>query len=120
MLHSLRFRLLIATLLIVLVTVSVMAVFASQRTAGEFRSYVEHSDRTRQRRFEFALTRAYAQTRTWQNIQPVIEEWEQVRITGTGHISAIESRPNNFSRIRRCVQQGAIPYVVQQWILFVE
>ncbi len=78
MLHSLRFRLLIATLLIVLVTVSVMAVFASQRTAGEFRSYVEHDDRTRQRRFEFALTRAYAQTRTWQNIQPVIEEWEQV------------------------------------------
>jgi len=78
MLHSLRFRLLIATLLIVLVTVSVMAVFASQRTAGEFRSYVEHGDRTRQRRFEFALTRAYGQTRTWQNIQPVIEEWEQV------------------------------------------
>ena len=78
MLHSLRFRLLIATLVIVLVSVSVMAAFASQRTAGEFRSYVEHDDRLRQRRFTFALTRAYAQTQTWQNIQPVIEEWGQV------------------------------------------
>jgi signal transduction histidine kinase len=77
-LHSLRFRLLGATLVVVLVTVSVMAVFASQRTAGEFRSYVAHDDRLRQRRFAFALTRAYAQTQTWQNIQPIIEQWGQV------------------------------------------
>ena len=78
MLHSLRFRLLLATLLIVLVTVTVMAVFASQRTAGEFRTYVEHGDRLRQRGLVFPLTRAYAQTQNWQNIQPVIEESSQV------------------------------------------
>ena len=78
MLHSLRFRLLMATLLVVLVTVSVMAVFASQRTAGEFRSYVEHGNSQQQRRFQFALARAYAHTQTWENIQPVIEEWGQV------------------------------------------
>ena len=77
MLHSLRFRLLIATLLIVLVTVSVMAVFASQRTAGEFRSYVEHDDRLRQRGLSQALSRAYAQAQNWQDIQPVIDEWSQ-------------------------------------------
>jgi signal transduction histidine kinase len=78
MLHSLRFRLLIATLLIVLVTVSVMAVFASQRTAGEFRSYVERGDRSRDRRLAFVLNRAYAQTRSWQNIQPALEDLSQV------------------------------------------
>ena len=78
MLHSLRFRLLLATLLIVLVTVTVMAVFSSQRTAGEFRTYVEHGDRLRQRGLVFPLTRAYAQTQNWQNIQSVIEESSQV------------------------------------------
>jgi signal transduction histidine kinase len=74
MLHSLRFRLLIATLLIVLVTVSIMAAFASQRTAGEFRNYVERGDRSRDRRLAFALNRAYAQTRSWQTIQPTVED----------------------------------------------
>jgi len=78
MLHSLRFRLLLATLLIVLVTVTVMAVFASQRTAGEFRTYVEHGDRLRQRGLVFPLARAYAQAQNWQDIQPVIEESSQV------------------------------------------
>jgi len=78
MLNSLRFRLLLTTLAVVLVTVSVMAVFASQRTAGEFRSYVEHGDRSRDRRLAFVLTRAYAQTQTWQNIQPALEDLSQV------------------------------------------
>jgi len=78
MLHSLRFRLLAATLLVVLVTVSVMAIFASQRTEGEFRSYVEHGDRLRQRGLGFALNRAYAQTQSWQNIQTYIDESSQV------------------------------------------
>jgi len=77
MLHSLRFRLLIATLLIVLVTVSVMAVFASQQTVGEFRSFTARDDHLRQRGLSQALSRAYAQTQSWQDVQPVIDEWSQ-------------------------------------------
>ena len=77
MLHSLRFRLLIATLLIVLVTVSVMAVFASQRTVGEFRNFAARDDRLRQQGLSQALSRAYAQAQNWQDLQPVIDEWSQ-------------------------------------------
>jgi signal transduction histidine kinase len=77
MLHSLRFRLLIATLLIVLVTVSVMAVFASQRTVGEFRDFAARDDHLRQRGLSQALSRAYAQAQSWQDLQPVIDEWSQ-------------------------------------------
>lgn len=77
MLHSLRFRLLIATLLIVLVSVTVMAVFASQRTVGEFRNFTAHDDFMRQRGLGLALSRAYSQTQDWQDLQPVIDEWSQ-------------------------------------------
>src|SRR5512143_466913 len=77
MLHSLRFRLLIVTLLVVLVTLGVMGIVSSQQTAGEFRNYVEHGNHLRQRGLAFALTRAYSQTQSWQNIQPVIEESSQ-------------------------------------------
>ena len=75
MLHSLRFRLLIATLLIVLVTVSVMAVFASQRTVGEFRNFAARDDHLRQQGLEQALSRAYAEAQNWQDLQPIIDEW---------------------------------------------
>src|SRR5574340_1416249 len=78
MLHSLRFRLLIATLLVVFVTLGIMAIISSERAADEFRSYVEHGDYSRNRRLAFALTRAYAQTQTWQDIQPVLENMSQV------------------------------------------
>jgi signal transduction histidine kinase len=75
MLHSLHFRLLIATLLIVLVTVSVMAVFASQRTVGEFRDFAARDDRLREQGLSQALSRAYAEAQDWQNLQPVIDDW---------------------------------------------
>ena len=77
MLHSLRFRLLIATLLIVVVSVSVMAVFASQRTVGEFRDFAAHNDRLQQQALSQALSRAYAQEQDWQELQPIVSEWSQ-------------------------------------------
>jgi signal transduction histidine kinase len=77
MLNSLRFRLLIATLLIVVVSVSVMAIFASQRTVGEFRDFAAHNDRLQQQALSQALSRAYAQEQDWQDLQPVISEWSQ-------------------------------------------
>jgi signal transduction histidine kinase len=77
MLHSLRFRLLIATLLIVVVSVSVMAVFASQRTVGEFRDFAAHNDRLQQQALSQALSRAYAQEQDWQDLQPIVSEWSQ-------------------------------------------
>ncbi len=77
MLNSLRFRLLIATLLIVVVSVGVMAVFASQRTVGEFRDFAAHSDRLQQQALSQALSRAYAEEQDWRDLQPVISEFSQ-------------------------------------------
>jgi len=77
MLHSLRFRLLIATLLIVVVSVGIMAVFASQRTVGEFRDFAARNDRLQQQALSQALSRAYAQAQNWQDLLPIINEWSQ-------------------------------------------
>ncbi len=77
MLNSLRFRLLIATLLIVVVSVGVMAVFAGQRTVGEFRDFAAHNDRLQQQALSQALSRAYAEEQDWRDLQPVISEFSQ-------------------------------------------
>ena len=75
--HSLRFRLLASTVLVVIVAVSVTALFASRSTASEFTSYLEHGSARQQHRFVMMLTNAYAQAQTWDGVQPLVEQLGQ-------------------------------------------
>jgi len=75
--HSLRFRLLAATILVVIVAVSVTALFASRSTASEFYGYLEHGSLMQQRRFVMMLTNAYVQAQTWDGVQPLVEQLGQ-------------------------------------------
>jgi len=75
--HSLRFRLLAATILVVIVAVGVTALFASRSTASEFYGYLEHGSLMQQRRFVMLLTNAYAQAQTWDDVQPLVEQLGQ-------------------------------------------
>jgi len=75
--HSLRFRLLASTVLVVLVAVSVTALFASRSTASEFNSYLAHGNARQQHRFVMMLTSAYGQAQTWDGVQPLVEQLGQ-------------------------------------------
>jgi methyl-accepting chemotaxis protein len=76
--RSLRFRLLAAIILAVLVAVSVTAIFASRTTAGEFNRYKLHGNTMQAQRFSMLLTRAYRQVQSWEGIQPLVEQLGQV------------------------------------------
>lgn len=78
MLRSLRFRLLVSTVLVMLIAVSVTAFVASRRTTGEFQRYVEVRNPMESRRLGFLLARAYAQNRDWEAIQADIENLGQI------------------------------------------
>lgn len=67
--HSLRFRLLAAIILVVLIAVSVTALVASQRTAGEFRRYIADRGDMRYGRFAGILMRAYERAQLWEDVQ---------------------------------------------------
>ncbi len=74
---SLRVRLLLATILVVVIAVGATAVVASRRTVGEFQRYVERRGMMEDRRLGFVLARAYDQTRSWEQVQPEIESLGQ-------------------------------------------
>lgn len=75
MIHSLRFRLLVAFTLVILVAVGAIYFFVSQTTGGEIRRYGEKSEQMRFTRVGFELYRYYREYGGWGGIQPYVEQW---------------------------------------------
>ena len=78
MARSLRVRLLLATILVVIIAVGVTAFVASLRTTGEFHRYVAQRNPLDDRRLAYFLARTYSVSRSWQGIQAEIEQLGQL------------------------------------------
>jgi signal transduction histidine kinase len=76
--HSLRFRLLLATIVVVLIAVGVTALVVGRSTAGAFQRYVQRGGEDRYFRFATALSRTYGTTLDWSDIQPEVERLSQL------------------------------------------
>ncbi len=75
MIHSLRFRLLAAFALVILVGIGTVFVFVSQTTEGEIREFREESEQVRFARVTFELDRYYSTHGSLEGIQPYVEQW---------------------------------------------
>lgn len=75
MIHSLRFRLMVAFALVILVAVGAVYFFVVQTTKGEIRRYGERSEQARFMRVHFELIRYYHEHGEWEGIQPYVEQW---------------------------------------------
>jgi signal transduction histidine kinase len=90
--NSLRTRLLLATILIVLIAVGVTATVATQRTIGEFERYQERRPPVDVRRIGYLLARSYTANDGWDRVQGDIEQLGQfagqrvVLADGTGTV----------------------------------
>jgi hypothetical protein len=76
--RSLRVRLLLATILVVLLAVGVTVLVVGRSTTGEFRRYVERGGEDRYFRFTSHLTRVYGTTLSWSDLQPEVERLSQL------------------------------------------
>lgn len=77
MLRSLRVRLLLATILVVLIAVGVTAFVATRRTEGEFQRYVEHRSPVDERRLGYIVAHYYKETGGWAGIETKVAELAQ-------------------------------------------
>ena len=75
---SLRVRLLLSTILVVLVAVSVIAFVATRRTEGEFQRYVERRSPLDDRRLGYLLAKYYEQHDGWAGVESEVERLGQV------------------------------------------
>ena len=77
-LNSLRVRLFLTFIALVVVTLGAVALFASRTTTSEFQRYMERGGAVRHGRFQTTLMMYYRETGTWQGVQPLVEEMEQI------------------------------------------
>jgi len=75
MIHSLRFRLVAAFTLVILVTIGAVFFFINQATQGEIRRFGERIDQMRAGRMETQLVGYYLHEGDWEGIQPFVEQW---------------------------------------------
>lgn len=75
MIHSLRFRLLAAFALVILVAVGAVYFFVSRTTGDEIHRYGLQGEQVRFGRAIYELSRYYREYGDWQGIQPYIEQW---------------------------------------------
>ncbi len=76
--HSLRFRVLVALILVIVVAVGIVAFLASRATSGEFQRYVERGGMMRHQRFEVSLAGYYMRNRSWSGVQPWVKHIGQI------------------------------------------
>lgn len=99
MIHSLRFRLLFAFTLVILVTIGTVFFFINQATQKEVRRFQEQADRMLASRMETQLSRYYFQRRNWEGIQPFVEQWgnlyeQRIVLTDTSGSVVADSEGN--------------------------
>ena len=74
MIHSFRFRLLLAFALVIVVAIGTVSFFAIQGIRGEIREFGERSAEVRSGRMRFELFRYYQRHEGWEGVQPFIEQ----------------------------------------------
>jgi signal transduction histidine kinase len=72
MIHSLRFRLIIAFIAVIAVTIGAISIFVGQRTLAEIRQFEERREQILATRLESELIRYYYQEGSWEGIQPIM------------------------------------------------
>jgi signal transduction histidine kinase len=78
MFRSLRFRLLLMMIIVAMVALGTVALFARQTTTNEFQRYVERGGDIRRGRFESMLAMYYDQNKSWDGVQPLVEQISQI------------------------------------------
>ena len=74
MIHRLRFRLLVAFMLVILVTTGTVSLFVSQTIGREVQQYKERADEFRIGRMERLLFHHYARSGSWSGVQSLVEQ----------------------------------------------
>jgi signal transduction histidine kinase len=74
LIHNLQFRLMLAFILVIIVTVGTASFFVSRSTWDEVRRYEEYVDSVHAARIQFIVSRYFFANRSWSGIQPVVEQ----------------------------------------------
>lgn len=108
MIHSLRFRLLVAFTMAILIAIGATLFFVGMATRNQIQRFGESVDQARIVRMQTELARFYLRYQNWGGIQPYVEQWgnlyeQRIILTDSQGVVVADSRgellgkPNNTS-----------------------
>lgn len=74
MIHNLHFRLMMAFIIVIVVTIGSASFFVARSIWSEIQTYEENDNAVRTARIEYIMSRFYFGNRSWDGIQPLVEE----------------------------------------------
>jgi signal transduction histidine kinase len=111
--HGLQFRLILAFVLVVVVTISAVFVFVAWTSWKQIQQYEERNIAVRTERAKFVLVRFYQSNGSWDGIQPLVEqlgtmEEERIVLVSTGGVVVADSEREVIGKKYQS-SQGGIP-----------
>jgi methyl-accepting chemotaxis protein len=114
--HRLQFRLILAFVLVIVVTIAAVFVFVAWTTWKQIQQYEERNIQVRTERAKFVLSRFYLSSGSWEGIQPLVEqlstmEEERIILVGTDGLVAADSEQQVTGKRYQTSQNGISLYL---------
>jgi signal transduction histidine kinase len=117
MIHSLQFRLILAFILVIVVTIGGASFFFARSIWGELERYEESNNLVFNARVQYIVTAYYGTYRDWNGIQPIVEQLgdmggKRVIITNASSIVVADSQKSLVGREYSTSEQGIPLYLL--------
>jgi signal transduction histidine kinase len=81
--HNLQFRLMVAFVLVIAVTIGTASIFVARATIQEYQRYEDQANRVNATRIQFLVINFYFSNRSWEGVQALLEQLDAM---GAGRI----------------------------------
>jgi signal transduction histidine kinase len=114
--HHLQFRLILAFVLVIVVTISAVFVFVAWTTWQQIQQYEQRNIEIRAERAKFVLASYYRSNGSWNGIQPLVEqlsimEEERIVLVGTNDLAVADSEQEVIGKKYQTSQTGLPLYL---------
>lgn len=116
MIHNLQFRLMLAFIFVIIVTVGTASFFFARSVWDELQKYETQNNSVRNARIEYVISRYYSTNRKWEGIQPIVEqlgtmEEKRIILTDSNNMVLADSQKDLLGREYRSSNTGTILYL---------
>jgi signal transduction histidine kinase len=114
--HNLQFRLMLAFIFVIVVTVGTASFFFARSVWDELQHYEVQNNAVRNARIEYVISRFFSANRKWDGIQPIIEqlgtmEEKRIVLTDSNNLVIADSQKDLVGKEYRTSEAGTTLYL---------
>jgi signal transduction histidine kinase len=109
--HNLQFRLMLAFITIIVVTIGATSFFFARSIWGQIQTYEDNDNSSRVARIQYIISRYYFGNGSWDGIQPVVEqlgtmEEKRIIVTDSSDVVIADSQKDSLGKAYTATEEG--------------